>query len=219
MFKHYVMPFVSILFQHSSKVISQMMKKNSFFPSTPSRSRYERSNQNSYYMYSIPFFKMGTQVVHQSGKGITEFSVAEHLSTLKETVSQAADLAKLSTLISKFSPERQRALRRATSGILSWLTSTPLERYHFDLSPNEFKDGLAIRYLRHPADLSACCDGCGADFTLQQGMDCKKGGLVIQRHNEKGLFGRLFIISVAICDKGTNCKGGRSLIKRSGFKA
>ena len=45
-------------------------------------------------------------------------------------------------------------------------------------------NGLAIRYLRHPADLPACCDGCGADFTLQHGMDCKKGGLVIQRHNE-----------------------------------
>eukprot|EP00731_Ephydatia_muelleri_P009682 Em0005g268a len=42
-------------------------------------------------------------------------------------------------------------------------------------------DGLAISYLRH---LFACCDGCGADFTLQHGMDCKKGGLVIQRHNE-----------------------------------
>ena len=27
-------------------------------------------------------------------------------------------------------------------------------------------------------------DGCGAEFTLQHGMDCKKGGLVIQRHNE-----------------------------------
>ena len=36
------------------------------------------------------------------------------------------------------------------------------------------KDGLAIRYLRHPADLPACCDGCGADFTLQHGMDCKR---------------------------------------------
>ena len=36
----------------------------------------------------------------------------------------------------------------------------------------------------HPADLPACCDGCGTDFTLQHGMDCKKGGLVIQRHNE-----------------------------------
>ena len=105
--------------------------------------------------------KLATQVVHESVKGVTEFSVAEHLSKLKETVAQArhtqnaADLAKLNTLISMFSPEIQQALRRAKSGTSSWLTSTPLERYHFDLSPNEFKDGLAILYLRHPADLPA----------------------------------------------------------------
>ena len=55
--------------------------------------------------------KRGTQVVHESVKGSTEFSIAEHLSKLKETGSQAChtqnatDLAKLNTLISKFSPE------------------------------------------------------------------------------------------------------------------
>ena len=52
------------------------------------------------------------------------------------------------------------------------------------MSPNEFRDGLAVCYLRHPADLPSCCDGCGAHFTLQHEMDCKKGGLVIQRYNE-----------------------------------
>ena len=54
---------------------------------------------------------LGTQVVHESVKGVTEFSVPEHLSKLKQTVSQtrqtqnATDLAKLNTPISKFSPE------------------------------------------------------------------------------------------------------------------
>ena len=72
--------------------------------------------------------KLGSQVVHES-----ESSIAKHLSRQKETVSQAhqtqnaADLAKLNTLISKFSPEQQ-ALRRAKSGTSFWLTSTPLER-------------------------------------------------------------------------------------------
>ena len=119
----------------------------------------------------------------------TEFSVAEHLNKLKQTVSQtrhtqnAADLAKLNTLISKFSPEQQRALRRAISGTSLWL----LHLKGIILTcpaPYEFKDGLAIRYLWHPADLPACCDSCGADFTLQHSMDCKNGGLVIQWHNE-----------------------------------
>ena len=65
--------------------------------------------------------KVGTQVhvVHESVKGVTEFSAVEYISKLKETVSQtrhtqnAADLARLNTLISTFSPE-QRALRSAT---------------------------------------------------------------------------------------------------------
>ena len=46
------------------------------------------------------------------------------------------------------------------------------ESYHFSLSPNEFRDGFAVLYLQHPVDL----DGCGADFTLQHGVECKKGG-------------------------------------------
>ena len=107
---------------------------------------------------------------------------------LKETVSQArhtqnaADLAKLNTLISTFSPERQRALRRATSGTshLLHLKGIILTCLHINLR-------MVLQYainMRHPADLPACCDGCGADFTKQHGMDCKKGGLVIQRHNE-----------------------------------
>ena len=38
-----------------------------------------------------------------------------------------------------------------------------------------------VTYMQHPADLPACCDGCGADFTLQHGMDCKKGGRGIMK--------------------------------------
>ena len=79
-----MMPFVSIFFQHPSKVISQI---ELFSPSTPSRSSMRDPTQTATTAYHSP--KLGTQVGHESVKGVTEFSLAEHLSKLKETVSQA----------------------------------------------------------------------------------------------------------------------------------
>ena len=54
----------------------------------------------------------------------------------------------------------------------------------FDLSATEFRDSLALRYLRPLLRLPALCDGCGCQFSNGHALDCRKGGLVIQRHNE-----------------------------------
>ena len=35
-----------------------------------------------------------------------------------------------------------------------------------------------------PLGLCARCDGCGAKFTKEHAMSCKKGGLVGIRHND-----------------------------------
>ena len=35
-----------------------------------------------------------------------------------------------------------------------------------------------------PSCIPIKCDGCSANFTLQYALDCKTGGLVIQRHNK-----------------------------------
>ena len=32
--------------------------------------------------------------------------------------------------------------------------------------------------------MPASCDGCGSTFCLSHALDCRKGGLVTQRHNE-----------------------------------
>eukprot|EP00731_Ephydatia_muelleri_P008936 Em0004g1274a len=42
----------------------------------------------------------------------------------------------------------------------------------------------AMRYQRPLLRMPATCDGCGAAFHLEHALDCRKGGLVIQRHNE-----------------------------------
>ena len=65
-----------------------------------------------------------------------------------------------------------------------WLTVMPIAKHHFDLSAAEFRDALSLRYCRPSLGLPAICDGCGAPFSLEHALDCKKGGLVIQRHNE-----------------------------------
>ena len=59
-----------------------------------------------------------------------------------------------------------------------------VSHYHFDLSPSEFRDALAIRYHQTLSKLPTDCDGCGGEFTLQHALDCRKGDLIIQRHNK-----------------------------------
>ena len=96
------MPLVSIFYQHSSKVISQMMKKSSFFLPVHLAGLGTRDPTKTATTANCSS-KLGTQVVHESVKGVTESSVPEHLSKLKQTVSQTrhtqsdADLAKLNT--------------------------------------------------------------------------------------------------------------------------
>jgi hypothetical protein len=54
-----------------------------------------------------------------------------------------------------------------------------------ELSAQEFRDKLLIRYARQPPDLPVLCDGCGCQFSVGHALECKVvGGLVILRHNE-----------------------------------
>jgi hypothetical protein len=53
-----------------------------------------------------------------------------------------------------------------------------------ELSRQEFRDALLLRYGRTPGDLQSHCDGCGQKFSVRHGLECKKGGNVISRHNE-----------------------------------
>ena len=60
----------------------------------------------------------------------------------------------------------------------------PLSYHHFNLSAVEFRDALALRCHRPLLRMPASCDGCSNPFTFCPALDCKKGGLVTQRHNE-----------------------------------
>ena len=66
----------------------------------------------------------------------------------------------------------------------NWLIVMQISKYHFDLFPIEFKDALALRYHRPLLRMPVCCDGYGAQSSLEHPLNCKEGGLVTQRHNK-----------------------------------
>ena len=61
---------------------------------------------------------------------------------------------------------------------------SPYSENHFDLSTFEFCDALCLRYLKPLLNVPPKCDGCGDPFTTSHALDCRRGGLVVQRHNE-----------------------------------
>ena len=87
----------------------------------------------------------------------------------------------------------QCAILRAEDGnLLSWLAVLPMHRDQFDLSAQEFYDGLALQYNKPPLCMPPTCDGCGAPFTVTHALDCHVGGLVGRIHNEvRDAFGDL----------------------------
>ena len=133
----------------------------------------------------------GVNVVSAAIDGTTEFDWSEHLASLHAAAVSCHESVdswyeeRLHLILDQFPEAQQRTIKQAVgSGISHWLTTFPLERNHFDLAPIEFRDALALRYLRTPPGLPSRCDGCGESFTLQHGLDCPKGGLIIRRHNE-----------------------------------
>jgi hypothetical protein len=98
---------------------------------------------------------------------------------------KASDSSTLDTTLATFSPPRVRALRRIIDGKTSrWLTVLPIAKNHFDLSCSEFRDALCLRYQRGLLRSPATCDGCDASFSVSHAISCKKGGLIVRRHNE-----------------------------------
>ena len=90
-----------------------------------------------------------------------------------------------SVVLSGFDSTHQRVLQIARDNDLDvWLSVTPVESNHFDLSAQEFRDALAIRYRKPLLNLPPKCDGCGATSSLDHCLISRKGGLVVQRNNE-----------------------------------
>ena len=93
-----------------------------------------------------------------------------------------AELAEVLTVLPE---EQQQAVKRAvTHKTGAWLTAMPTARNGNLLSAAEWRDGIAFRYGKDPPDLQPRCDGCGEEFDADHALKCRKGGLIIRRHND-----------------------------------
>ena len=93
--------------------------------------------------------------------GLNILLVSILLVSCHESVNSLYD-KKLHLILDQFPDAQRHAIKRAAGGgIFHWLTTIPLERYHIDLAPIEFRDALALRYLQTPPGLPSRCDGCG----------------------------------------------------------
>lgn len=117
------------------------------------------------------------------------FSSVDHKSTRSSTIAEIRkrkteeEKGILEDICSKLDPDTARTIKRgALCG--QWLSVLPSTVNGTELSPQEFRDNLLLRYARSPGDLPERCDGCDKLFTVQHALDCKSGGLIIQRHNE-----------------------------------
>ena len=54
---------------------------------------------------------------------------------------------------------------------------------YYNLNKREFRDAVKLQYDWEIADMPTVCT-CGDQFTVDHAMICRRGGFIIQRHNE-----------------------------------
>ena len=134
----------------------------------------------------------------------------DHVSFIKQSHCQQLGVTfdeEFDQLLPLFNLMQQWAILRAKdSNISSWLSVLPLARSQFDLSAQELRDGLALRYKKPLLSLPSVCDGCGAPFSIEHALDCHFGGLVTHRHNEvRDAFGDLASLVWAVLLRSQLC--------------
>ena len=105
--------------------------------------------------------------------------------TKNKNVQEKEMLTDTHNLINQFSVHRKRVISRKLDFKCSWWLSVfPTAGTHFELSPDEFRDSLAMRYGKTPTRLQSTCDADGEVFDVNHALNCPRGGLVYGRHNE-----------------------------------
>ena len=116
------------------------------------------------------------------------FDYAHHCKTVRLACSEAREKRIEREVdymddLAKDKPAVKRRLDRSrASGC--WLSVEPSRLNGNDLSAEEMRDNLRLRYNLAPVDMPANCDGCGKKMTVEHALQCKVGGLVHMRHDD-----------------------------------
>ena len=65
----------------------------------------------------------------------------------------------------------------------AWTIAVPHRLNGTDLSREELRDNLRLRYRLMPRDIPTTCDSCGKRFLIEHALSCPKGGLEMARHD------------------------------------
>ena len=88
------------------------------------------------------------------------------------------------SVIDSAPPKMKRMIELASEkGASSWLTVVPVSEMDLNLNKRKFRDALNLRYDWPFKDNPTGC-ACGDLFNIDHAMICKKGGFIVQRHNE-----------------------------------
>ena len=66
----------------------------------------------------------------------------------------------------------------------AWLTILPSKLNGTEMGDQEWRNSLFLHYVIETPDLPHHFDGCNYAFSICHTLDCKKGGLIINLHDE-----------------------------------
>ena len=122
-------------------------------------------------------------------KGSHKFSSADHRSTISEVRAELRERNStrygeaLTSILRNLPRDTRRTIQRGCD-TGAWLSVLPNAVHGTELSAQEFRDSLFLRYARTPPGLPSSCDGCGQSFSVRHALQCHNGGLITMRHNE-----------------------------------
>ena len=64
------------------------------------------------------------------------------------------------------------------------LSDVPNRLNDTELSQEEFRDNICLRYGMVPQDIPATCNGCGKKLLIEHALLCPKSGLILVQHDD-----------------------------------